>query len=203
MRSPGLAPNESVHPGVTKNISSSGVLFTAGAQPDLGGPIEYVITLNHEGTQSVNLRCVGKVLRSESGTGASGLKPVVSNCRYIGALRVRPRIRTSIIRDPGLLRRALSLYLSKEKAKARMEELSLVSPETRPWKPWCPSSKRLTGNRTRRSGRSTISLPRTACSGYPGRPYPRLRAALEKRGIARLYSTRPSLRADRGRHAMS
>ena len=54
-----------VHPGVTKNISSTGVLFTAGAQPDLGGPIEYVITLNYEGTQSVNLRCVGKVLRSE------------------------------------------------------------------------------------------------------------------------------------------
>ena len=54
-----------VHPGLTKNISSMGVLFTAGAQPDLGGPIEYVITLNHEGTQPVNLRCVGKVVRSE------------------------------------------------------------------------------------------------------------------------------------------
>ena len=54
-----------VHPGMTKNISSTGVLFTAGAQPDLGGPIEYVITLNHEGMQSVNLRCIGKVLRSE------------------------------------------------------------------------------------------------------------------------------------------
>ena len=54
-----------VHPGMTKNISSTGVLFTAGAQPDLGGPIEYIITLNHEGTQPVNLRCIGKVLRSE------------------------------------------------------------------------------------------------------------------------------------------
>jgi len=60
-----------VHPGVTKNISSSGVLFTAGAQPDLGGPIEYIITLNFEGTQSVNLRCVGKVLRSERALGTS------------------------------------------------------------------------------------------------------------------------------------
>jgi hypothetical protein len=50
---------------MTKNISSTGVLFTAGAQPDLGGPIEYVITLNLEGMQSVCLRCVGKVLRSE------------------------------------------------------------------------------------------------------------------------------------------
>jgi hypothetical protein len=52
-------------PGFTKNISSTGVLFTAGAAPDLGGPIEYVITLNHEGPQPVNLRCVGKVVRSE------------------------------------------------------------------------------------------------------------------------------------------
>jgi hypothetical protein len=51
--------------GYTKNISSSGVLFTSGAAPDLGGPIEYVITLSHEGPQPVSLRCVGKVLRSE------------------------------------------------------------------------------------------------------------------------------------------
>jgi hypothetical protein len=51
--------------GLTRNISSSGVLFTTGAEPDLGGPIEYVITLNHEGPQAVSLRCVGKVLRSE------------------------------------------------------------------------------------------------------------------------------------------
>jgi len=52
-------------PGFTKNISSTGVLFTSGAAPDLGGPIEYVISLNHEGPQPVNLRCVGKVVRSE------------------------------------------------------------------------------------------------------------------------------------------
>jgi hypothetical protein len=50
--------------GYTKNISSSGVLFTTEREPDLGGPIEYIITLNHEGAQSVNLRCMGKVLRA-------------------------------------------------------------------------------------------------------------------------------------------
>jgi PilZ domain len=49
--------------GRTKNISSSGVLFTTGVEPDLGGPIEYVITLSHDGPQAVNIRCVGKVLR--------------------------------------------------------------------------------------------------------------------------------------------
>jgi hypothetical protein len=51
--------------GFTRNISSSGVLFTTEREPDLGGPIEYIITLNHEGPQTVNLRCIGKVLRSE------------------------------------------------------------------------------------------------------------------------------------------
>ena len=51
--------------GVTRNISSTGVLFTSEAQPDLGGPIEYIIALNHDHPQVVNLRCVGKVLRAE------------------------------------------------------------------------------------------------------------------------------------------
>jgi hypothetical protein len=51
--------------GFTKNISSTGVLFTSEREPDLGGPIEYVITLNHNGSQPVSLRCVGKVLRAE------------------------------------------------------------------------------------------------------------------------------------------
>src|ERR1700742_2688508 len=62
--------------GLTKNISSCGVLFTTGKEPDLGGPIEYIITLNHDGPQPVNLRCVGKVLRAEpTQQGAdSGLK---------------------------------------------------------------------------------------------------------------------------------
>lgn len=51
--------------GFTENISSSGVLFTTEKEPDLGGPIEYVITLNYDGLQAVNLRCIGKVLRAE------------------------------------------------------------------------------------------------------------------------------------------
>lgn len=51
--------------GFTRNISSSGVLFTAEREPDLGGPIEYIITLNNDGAQSVNIRCMGKVLRSD------------------------------------------------------------------------------------------------------------------------------------------
>lgn|SRR5262245_2351171 len=50
--------------GLTRNISSSGVLFTTEREPDLGVPIEYIITL-HDGPQTVNLRCIGKVLRAE------------------------------------------------------------------------------------------------------------------------------------------
>jgi hypothetical protein len=51
--------------GVTRNISSTGVLFTAQREPDLGGPIEYIITLNPPETGlPVQLRCVGKVVRS-------------------------------------------------------------------------------------------------------------------------------------------
>src|ERR1700724_4162874 len=56
--------------GRTKNISSVGVLFTAGREPDLGGSIEYVITLNRECPQPVQIRCVGKVLRAEPEVGS-------------------------------------------------------------------------------------------------------------------------------------
>ena len=52
-------------PGLTTNISSSGVMFTTDTEPDLGGPIEYVINLNHEGPQAVSIRCMGKVLRAD------------------------------------------------------------------------------------------------------------------------------------------
>jgi hypothetical protein len=62
--------------GLTTNISSNGVLFTAGRGPDLGGPIEYVITLNDSGPQAVNLRCIGKVVRAERvGAGHAGDVP--------------------------------------------------------------------------------------------------------------------------------
>jgi hypothetical protein len=60
--------------GFTQNISSTGVLFTTEKEPDLGGPIEYIITLNREGPQAVNLRCIGKVLRAEPTD--AGIEPV-------------------------------------------------------------------------------------------------------------------------------
>ena len=51
--------------GLTRNISSSGVLFTTEREPDFNGPIEYIIALNDEGPQAVSLRCIGKILRAE------------------------------------------------------------------------------------------------------------------------------------------
>ena len=50
--------------GLTKNISSGGVLFTSEAEPDIGGAIEYVITLSGPSDQRVNLRCIGKIVRA-------------------------------------------------------------------------------------------------------------------------------------------
>jgi len=57
--------------GQTTNISSSGVLFTTDQEPDLTSPVEYVIALNQDCQQPVNLRCIGKVIRAERlGAGA-------------------------------------------------------------------------------------------------------------------------------------
>jgi hypothetical protein len=49
--------------GFTKNISSGGVLFTSERELDVGGPLEYVITLGVPSDQIVSLRCIGKVVR--------------------------------------------------------------------------------------------------------------------------------------------
>ncbi|MEO7146215.1 MAG: PilZ domain-containing protein [Bryobacteraceae bacterium] len=51
--------------GETRNVSSSGVLFTADADMRVGQPIEYVITLpTHAAIRStVRLRCLGTVTR--------------------------------------------------------------------------------------------------------------------------------------------
>ncbi|MBZ5585916.1 MAG: PilZ domain-containing protein [Acidobacteriia bacterium] len=72
--------------GLTKNISSTGVLFTTGRGADLGGPIEYIITLNHDGVRPVSLRCIGKVLRAErieeNGAGIPGYQVAATLERY-------------------------------------------------------------------------------------------------------------------------
>lgn len=56
--------------GETKNVSSSGVLFTSKSPVPVGDAIEYMITFpKAPGSPSqVRLRCVGKVLRKERET---------------------------------------------------------------------------------------------------------------------------------------
>jgi hypothetical protein len=51
--------------GHTRNISSTGVLFSTEEEPTVTGSIEYVISLNQGQKQPVNLRCLGKVVRLE------------------------------------------------------------------------------------------------------------------------------------------
>ena len=53
--------------GHTRNIGSGGVLFTSPARMEVGGPVEYIVTLAVGSGGTVNLRCMGKVLRQEPG----------------------------------------------------------------------------------------------------------------------------------------
>ena len=69
--------------GLTKNISSGGVLFTAEREPDIGASIEYVINLGGGPEQNVSLRCIGKVLRSNpSNTGEAAYDIAATLERY-------------------------------------------------------------------------------------------------------------------------
>jgi hypothetical protein len=53
--------------GETRNVSSSGVLFTTPTQVEVGEPIEYLITFPRTpGSRAeVRIRCVGKVTRND------------------------------------------------------------------------------------------------------------------------------------------
>ncbi len=52
--------------GETKNLSSSGVLFSSDTKLDVGEPVEYVITLSGQLPNTVNLHCLGKVTRLDT-----------------------------------------------------------------------------------------------------------------------------------------
>jgi hypothetical protein len=51
--------------GTTLNISSGGILFVGERAMEIGGPVEYVVTLMAGTHGVVNLRCIGKVLRQQ------------------------------------------------------------------------------------------------------------------------------------------
>lgn len=56
--------------GLTRNISSGGVLFTCAREADIGASIEYVIALNGASDQRIMLRCIGKVVRASRSNSA-------------------------------------------------------------------------------------------------------------------------------------
>ncbi len=60
----------------TKNLSSCGVLMSTDAKLTIGESIEFVITLppSIPGSQSVRVRCLGKVVRHEHAASASTLE---------------------------------------------------------------------------------------------------------------------------------
>jgi hypothetical protein len=59
--------NENPQLGETRNLSSSGILFTSDRTLQKGDPIEYVVTLPAPGSESVlRLRCMGKVVRVDA-----------------------------------------------------------------------------------------------------------------------------------------
>jgi len=73
-------------PGLTKNISSGGILFTSEREPDTGASIEYVINLSGPPEQGVSLRCIGKVLRaspSESGGPAYDIAATLERYEFV------------------------------------------------------------------------------------------------------------------------
>lgn len=53
------------HAALTRNMSASGVLFASEAEVQIGGAIEYVVTMGRADGVDVDLRCIGKVLRLE------------------------------------------------------------------------------------------------------------------------------------------
>ena len=69
--------------GMTRNISSGGVLFNAEQGPDIGASIEYVISLGGSSDQKISLRCIGKVLRTNrSASGESAYEIAATLERY-------------------------------------------------------------------------------------------------------------------------
>ena len=59
--------------GETRNLSSVGVLFEAGARLRIGEAVEYVITLPSPPSpgENVRLHCLGKVVRYAHGAGVA------------------------------------------------------------------------------------------------------------------------------------
>lgn len=58
----------------TKNLSSLGVLFANDMPMVVGEPIEYVITLPAQSSETIMIRCLGKVVRHQTDNADEGLE---------------------------------------------------------------------------------------------------------------------------------
>jgi len=65
----------------TRDISSGGVCFVSTEEVEIGGRIEYLITLS-TGTPPVKIRCLGKVLRSRQTEAEAHFEVAVTMERY-------------------------------------------------------------------------------------------------------------------------
>ena len=65
----------------TRDISSGGVCFVSQDKVDVGGRIEYIITLSGS-NPPVRIRCLGKVLRSNSAAPDGAFEVAVTMERY-------------------------------------------------------------------------------------------------------------------------
>jgi hypothetical protein len=66
----------------TRDISSGGVCFLSAEQVEVGGRIEYLITLSGS-NPPVRIRCLGKVIRSlKQGSDDAGFEVAVTMDRY-------------------------------------------------------------------------------------------------------------------------
>ena len=72
----------------TRDVSYRGLYFLIGAKFEIGGEIEFVITLPQQVTQSgdVNIRCLGEVVRIEPAeNGRVGIAARISRYEFVPA----------------------------------------------------------------------------------------------------------------------
>jgi hypothetical protein len=65
----------------TRDISSGGVCFLSGSEAEVGGRIDYMITLSGS-NPPVRIRCLGKVLRSQKPADDAPYEIAVTMERY-------------------------------------------------------------------------------------------------------------------------
>ena len=82
LASPGATANEAAQ---TRDVSSGGVYFQMTEAPQPGNRLEFVLTLPSEITLTgpVQIRCVGKVIRVDQGSGQIGVAATIDRYEFL------------------------------------------------------------------------------------------------------------------------